>query len=417
MGETIFLPCSFCLIFSSKYPEVRFVGVNQSTRQFPKCIHHTTWFDHATVGWNIQHHLLGSPPPMLSNWFASLKSNLFSIRRFERSSTPSNDDSEFDEMVRILLPSHGHRMITLPPRSCVPSISHMQQQFNWDCGISCLQMAILWLMQSDDDDVLEDRATTKLPSDCTALRTWITQTIATESIWTIDLLFVLQKHLQGCFDTTLKRRDAICCGGRCSYLLLTRSIAIPKDYANVQYYKSKFQEDRQRVTQRLQQVRKHDESIGMSHDSVRQWRHPLAMQQVIHCIQYKNCIAIALIDHTAFTCYGRSDDGSKPKQYIGHYILLTGISYDPSHIQKALSGFHANTVNCSMKPSLELSSNGIATDEFCLVVQDPSHSVQAAPNFVTIQHFEHAWRAYGTDEDILFISRQDYPSNRTQRRE
>jgi Guanylylate cyclase len=341
---------------------------------------------------------------MLFEWLASLRSSLFSVER------SPNEDEEFKAIVRLLLPSHDQPSIVPHLQGDITFIPHVQQEFNWDCGVSCLQMAIVWLMHAETGP--ESLTKTNLPTYSKALHTWIMHTIATESIWTIDLLYALQKFLQRSLGSTSKMvaksgvDDGLPFCDPCVHVLLTRSIATPKEYAHVQYYKLKFQEDRRRVSERLQQVRKHDRVNGCRHDSVRQWRHPLGIQQIVHCIQNKNCIAIALIDHTAFTSYGLLGDKSKPKHYVGHYILLTGISCDPSHIRKALSVGHAKMMNVIAGPPLEPSSNGIKVNDFCLVVQDPSHSIDAAPNFITLQHFEYAWRAYGTDEDILFIARQ-----------
>jgi hypothetical protein len=333
----------------------------------------------------------------------------------------------------------------------VTFLQHIQQDCTWDCGISCLEMVILWLTQSHNG-TFNDKNLGLNECDHSVLRSWMIQTVATESIWTIDLLYVLRKLLRQNDAVSSSRTTDETVGAKdyeqlslpmfshtyCSYLMCTRSMMIKNEYETLQYYTPKFREDRIRIAQRLQQILKDDNMISSSTNCancccVQQFPY-LTTNQIIHCIRNKNCVAIALIDNHAFTSYRQYlPSASKtlstaspprsthetlskhtPTQYVGHYIILTGISYDTVHVKQArvaAAGLadmtnNKSTTNMTVEPSQFKSVHGY-DENCCLVVQNPSNSVNESPNFITLSHFEYAWKAYGTDDDIIFIVRHD----------
>ncbi|CAF5101143.1 unnamed protein product, partial [Rotaria magnacalcarata] len=90
-------------------------------------------------------------------------------------------------------------------------VKHIKQQFNWDCGVTCLRMLIDYYHL---DSSLFDRLLDSY--ECN------------QSTWTIDLLHLL--HQSGI--------DAI---------LHTITIGCSSSYDNVPYYETLIRKDRERV--------------------------------------------------------------------------------------------------------------------------------------------------------------------------
>ena len=156
----------------------------------------------------------------------------------------------------------------------------------------------------------------------------------------------------------------------------------------------------------------------------------LSMDQMIVCLQHKNCIAIALVDNTIFshaipfttaTMAAVSKTITVPNQdhlnninhtYVGHYIIIVGITSNMHHLQQP-----ASTVSSPLNTTTTNDHDNRHRD-VCLVIYNPASISSgrccdhgndekgAQPEYVSISHFEQAWRAYGTDDDIIFISKQ-----------
>ena len=73
--------------------------------------------------------------------------------------------------------------------------------------------------------------------------------------------------------------------------------------------------------------------------------------------------------------------------FVGHYVVLVGVSYDAAHVQEAMkhdsqSPWHDDT-------------------KLCLAVKNPGSGLPVS--YFTMHHFERAWRTPGTDDDIIFV--------------
>ena len=118
--------------------------------------------------------------------------------------------------------------------------------------------------------------------------------------------------------------------------------------------------------------------------------------------------------------------GSNDK-YMGHYIVISGVSTRSQDIQSSLEldGTHScPTIGTSFpSSSSSSSSNSKRFDQshlmeqqeqeeepYCFMVVNPAPGSDTVV-FVSPQRLEASWRAYGTDEDIIFIRRH---SNRIQ---
>jgi hypothetical protein len=99
-------------------------------------------------------------------------------------------------------------------------------------------------------------------------------------------------------------------------------------------------------------------------------------------------VAIVLVDNFVLKCKEKKNDGED--RYIGHYVILCGISRQKEHIEAAD----------------ELEGMSGIEEDYCLVLCNPG---QYNPPFqyVTLHRFEKSWRSKGTDDDIIFIAGQE----------
>jgi len=239
----------------------------------------------------------------------------------------------------------------------VTELKHVQQLSNWDCGVACLLMAVEWLCDgaSSSHDVDEQRD-------------WMLEQAGTQSIWTMDLVWIL-------YCLKKQQRLKFLSLPSFSYLFCSQTLSVNEDLSDYSYYRDAFSQDRIRVQKRFAAVNELQLPVfQMSH---------LSIERVTDCIQRNNCIAIALVDNRLLL-------GKANQPYSGHYVVLAGISCNESHIEEA-----------KRKEGPSLFVLGEAETKSCLVVQNPGSTESVS--YFTLRHFERAWRAKGTDEDIVFI--------------
>ena len=356
--------------------------------------------------------------------------------------------------------------IDIQPTTTTP-FPHVSQRDHWDCGVACLQMIFTWLSfhnHNAEEENTED------------LREWMIETIQTESIWTIDLVYLLHEFCQQqqqqrkrnngdetVETTTTRKCDRISLDpySKFTYVMMTQSSLLWRNecggdttvhddrnenhgdsdsnnqqtkncenhYIHLPYYKDTWVQDRIRMQQRLHYMANSSSTtISSSNRSgIRQMSAVtnscrLSMEDVIHAVQDENCVALALVDTTIFaetngvpdttisTTTSTSTNDDPPKHsstdrhdshtYIGHYIIIAGISYHREHMPpppQASRGLTSSHLHSNVTGS---------THHGCLVIYNPASTTTVTqPQYVAIAHFERAWRAYGTDEDIIFITK------------
>jgi Guanylylate cyclase len=215
------------------------------------------------------------------------------------------------------------------------NLVHVKQKDLWDCGIACLQMVMAWLRPDGAES-----------------REWMLRTVGTESIWSIDLMYLL--------STMIEEEDA-------SYLLCSKTMGVDESHLALGYYQKAFSRDEVRVRKRFDQA-------ACSGWPLLCIEH-LGLAQVVRLVSRDDCIAIVLLDNSIL----RQRVGAT---YAGHYVILCGISFEQEHLK------HADG-----KKSL-----------YCMVIKNPARLAETT--YVSPSRFEEAWRATGTDDDILFVAKK-----------
>lgn len=257
-------------------------------------------------------------------------------------------------------------------------IEHLHQLDSWDCGIACLLMIIRWIQSADNKqwtrkklDSVESPSTTSDRSlhtdDELQTRQALHHSIGTESIWTADLI-------QQIDAMTWREKDKL------RYLFCSTTFEVDQNYSEFGYYQAAFGSDEERVAkifQRLQSGPRSHQLLCLDEG--------LSLNHVLNLVSHDHCIAIVLIDNAVLENSYLNKKGAT--SYVGHYLILCGVSRNPNHIQmaNALDGKYG------------------VRDGFCLVVSNPGQN-QPEYSFLTTTRFEQSWRSKGTDEDILFVS-------------
>lgn len=187
--------------------------------------------------------------------------------------------------------------------------------------------------------------------------------VGTKSIWTIDLVQLLHYTLE-----RIKVKNL-------TYIFCSTKFGVDENYNTLDYYEDAFQDDLHRVERLFALAAEKQFPLLQAH---------LSLRVLVDFVSRKNCIAIALIDNRILR--GRELDGGD--QYSGHYVIVCGVSYD------------SNDVSYAKTQCL----NASADDEFCFVTVNPG--VWKEKEFVLAKRFDAAWRANGTDEDIILINLQ-----------
>lgn len=279
------------------------------------------------------------------------------ISQGERSSPHiSNEEEErFNTAVQVLFqytnnvePIDNQKRVQPPT-----SMSQVRQLEVWDCGIASIQMVLRWLRNNDDDTPTRGNQS---PAE-EAERRDLLEFVGTESIWTIDLLLLLDCWLQQ--ESLLQQHKA-------SYLLCSKTLEVDPSHSRLGYYQQAFSKDELRVKERFDEASTRQLPLFCC-------RNGLKWSRVLELVSRIDCIAILLVDNSIL----RPPFLTTTKTtYAGHYVVVCGMTVDPD--------------DC-----------GKGSDENCVAIKNP-----ASPNetdYIPSSHLEKAWKTTGTDDDIIFV--------------
>eukprot|EP00804_Cyclotella_cryptica_P016891 CCRYP_001849-RA/>CCRYP_001849-RA protein AED:0.06 eAED:0.04 QI:0/0/0/0.5/1/1/2/0/314 len=297
----------------------------------------------------------------------------------------------------------------------ITPMKHIHQLDTWDCGLTCIQMILHWLHQSDDDGEM-------VLSRCFAKddQVWMRELIGTDSIWTIDLVRILHRAFNGSpgcgsrdtleqkcikedslhsdvqmeFSTSPDGPLQSSVYATVSFLFCSTNLGVDQSYNRIGYYRDAFQRDAQRVEQLF--------AVAVAESMPLLQVQHLSLKVLVDFVSRKGCVAIVLVDNRVLLNHGTiHEDPNKNEQfefatnnqsntsYSGHYVVLCGISYDSNDVCYAKSFS---------------SEDSFDDNDFCMVLKNPGSWKDQ--ELVTAKRFEEAWRSNGTDEDVIIINRR-----------
>lgn len=236
---------------------------------------------------------------------------------------------------------------------------HIHQADTWDCGLTCVQMVMYWLDSSSKAATSQDNQEKH--------RKWMMDFVETKSLWTIDLVILLQHMLQEASSSS-------------TYVFCSSNFGVDESYNNLHYYRDAFSADEVRVRKLFNIAEKQNLPLMQVHH--------MSLNILISLVLREDVVAIVLVDNNIFI----QQDKNQPEDssYSGHYVVLVGISTDKNDIQMS-------KMNSQTEDDTELNN-------YCLVIKNPG--VYKERQFVTPTLFEKSWRAKGTDEDVILIAKR-----------
>jgi Guanylylate cyclase len=207
-------------------------------------------------------------------------------------------------------------------------VPHYRQRTTWDCGVACVQMVLAGLH-------------------CSCDREQLLRSLATSSVWTIDLALLLHE-----------------CGVHFEFC--TKTVGCKAAYRSIDFYHKAFEQDADRVNRRFFEA--NAQGIGVRIAS-------FSITELAQLVQSSSCAVIVLVDarhlpyhqaHVQQHC-SSSTTAADTSAYKGHYLLLVGYLIDPG----------------------------------VFVVRDPAVDTEA----LLLSHagIDAARLSYGTDEDVLIL--------------
>ncbi|XP_067942470.1 protein GUCD1-like [Watersipora subatra] len=216
------------------------------------------------------------------------------------------------------------------------SIVHVKQKSSWDCGIACLQMVLQLLGK-----------------DVSCLDQLVKEMDADQSIWTVDLAYLLSKF-------------------SVPSTLYSTHLGVQEDYTSIPFYKRRFNQDKVRVERLMGECKSH------GYECIQR---KLTIDELSDKLVGGKCVIISLVDWNLMHC---TDCSQSPSQmcakmcshlgrcvlgtYQGHFILLTDISTENDRVTFHNPGISKGPCFCSLK-MFDTARTAVGTDEDLLVIE------------------------------------------------
>ena len=258
-------------------------------------------------------------------------------------------------------------------------------------GLTCIQMILQWLSERNNDN--EDKEHINADGDefhdslnkarLQLVKKWLIEYVATESIWTIDLVMLLQHIISDGINSSNEEEEHS--STKFSYLFCSTKFGVDKTYNNIGYYKDSFTVDEIRVNNLFDIAEKQD--LPLLETSTNLTLHVLA-----NIVSRKGVVAIVLLDNRIL-----KNESIEASTYCGHYVILCGISRDEKDIKCA-------QLNAASVEEEAVQNDNILYD-FCMILKNPGIYKQV--EYVSPCVFDKAMKAKGTDQDVIFIAKED----------
>lgn len=219
-------------------------------------------------------------------------------------------------------------------------VTHVQQRFDWDCGIACLLMVLS----------LEQR---------NAFLENFQQICADEgfkkSVWTIDLAYLLHRFHISCIYCTI-------------------TLGVDSDYAHEGYYASVLPMDSSRICQRFQLAPLCNVHIEKRHVSLDEILAHLETEKLCIALvnsNLLNCTECKLSLCETAACNLFSSGCFKPSStYNGHFIVLCGYDLTQEEILYRNPANQDRVCSASFE-TFESARSSFGTDEDIIFINKP----------------------------------------------
>lgn len=253
-------------------------------------------------------------------------------------------------------------------------------------------MVTEWLRAENVDSSSIDRGTAMPSSPIQkAERNLLLSKAETQSIWTVDLVMLLENLLRENTNATNNTQQQQQPGhhNNTSYLFCSEVLGVNTEHSTTGYYEKAFTKDSARVHKLCEEMNRLNLPLLCPYH--------MDFLHMIQLVSNPHCIAILLVDNHFLMkvndVFDFDGDGQKKDTYMGHYVLVCGISRDPDHLVQA---FTSDEDLATVEEELD-------SDPYCIALVNPG--MPEPQMFVTPAKLEQAWRADGTDCDVIFVAK------------
>ncbi|XP_053951730.1 protein GUCD1 isoform X2 [Anastrepha obliqua] len=204
------------------------------------------------------------------------------------------------------------------------NLSHYQQRFNWDCGISCI---IMILSTSQRETLLHD----------------FDKICAEEgfgsSTWTIDLCYLLQRF-------------------QVRHEYYTKTLGIDPSYSEHSYYTKIIDKDEKRVTRKFKEAHVH--GLHVEHRTIE-------MEELLQHLGRRGPV-ILLTNASLLTCEVCKRNVLEKFGYAGHYVVLCGYDLKSQLIYYHNPEVHDEHVCRCTTAAMDVARKAYGTDEDVILI-------------------------------------------------
>lgn len=294
----------------------------------------------------------------------------------EKNCVTANDSIAILRLIGKLLGEPNYEPSCAPNLGCcgrrMAVFPHCRQQTTWDCGVACTQLVLRWLRPSRFPQI---NSSVPMSSEESIERRWIVDAFESQFTWTIDIVVILRRlfseDLRHSVDFPLRDRDDDV-WDQANFLYFSKHLGVDVSYKSYSCYRDTFERDESRVVKRFAWAKALNLPIC---------EYQMDLKLLADVVSREECIAIVLLDNSTLrgtVCH-----------YAGQYVLLVGISTDVQDIAIAEA--------CCGE------GDDSSPARYCLIIMN-SDSTESI-SFITPSLFEKAWRADGTDRDVILIAK------------
>ncbi|XP_034098558.1 protein GUCD1 isoform X2 [Drosophila nasuta] len=216
------------------------------------------------------------------------------------------------------------------PQSKHYNLTHYQQRYNWDCGLSCILMIL---------------STTQREQFLNNFEAICKEEGFGSSTWTIDLCYLLQRY-------------------QVRHEYYTQTLGIDPNYTQHMYYSKIIDKDEKRVTRKFKDAKAH---------GLRVMQRTVDMDVIIKHLA-RNGPVILLTNASLLTCDICKRNALEKFGYAGHYVVLCGYDMDSKKLYYHNPEVHDGHICRCLSEAMDTARTAFGTDQDIIFIYEQQQS-------------------------------------------
>ncbi|XP_060661861.1 protein GUCD1 isoform X1 [Drosophila nasuta] len=236
------------------------------------------------------------------------------------------------------------------PQSKHYNLTHYQQRYNWDCGLSCILMIL---------------STTQREQFLNNFEAICKEEGFGSSTWTIDLCYLLQRY-------------------QVRHEYYTQTLGIDPNYTQHMYYSKIIDKDEKRVTRKFKDAKAHglrvmqrtvDMDVIIKHLARNGPVILLTNASLLTCdICKRNALEKFGCFHLSCIAQNTRLPSDKNKRYAGHYVVLCGYDMDSKKLYYHNPEVHDGHICRCLSEAMDTARTAFGTDQDIIFIYEQQQS-------------------------------------------